>query len=65
MGYTPFVLRRLFNNPKQIRWNKDQQIGQLSFQLYDNFGALFVPDTSTFLTEFNTNYLITLQVSES
>jgi hypothetical protein len=65
MGYTPFVLRRLFNNPKQIRWNKEQQIGQLSFQLYDNFGALFVPDTSTVLNEFNTNYLITLQVSES
>jgi hypothetical protein len=65
MGYTPFVLRRLFNNPKQIRWNKEQQVGQLSFQLYDNTGTLFVPNTSNVLSALSTNYLITLQVSES
>jgi hypothetical protein len=57
MGYTPFYLRRIFNPPKQIQWQTNIPIGNISFQLYDNTGnQLDVDDT--------TNYLMTLQVSE-
>jgi hypothetical protein len=57
MGYTPFYLRRLYNPPKQIQWQTNVPIGNLSFQLYRNDGTLMP-------VNFNTNYLMTLQVSE-
>lgn len=57
MGYTPFYLRRIYNPPKQIQWQTNIPIGNLSFQLYDNTGnQLDVENT--------TNYLMTLQASE-
>jgi len=57
MGYTPFYLRRIFNPPKQIQWQTNIPIGNISFQLFDNTGnQLDVENT--------TNYLMTLQVSE-
>lgn len=37
-GVTPFVLYRQFPYPKQIRWNKDMPIGNLTFTLYDDQG---------------------------
>jgi len=58
MGYTPFVLRRIFSPPKQIRWDPIQPIGNISFQVYTNTGSL-----APF--NFNTQWLMTLQVSES
>jgi len=57
MGYTPFYIRRLYNPPKQIQWQTNVPIGNLSFQLYTNDGALAQIDPAT-------NYLMTLQVSE-
>lgn len=33
MGYQPFVARRLFNFPKQIRWEPNMPIGNLSFEV--------------------------------
>lgn len=65
-GYTAFQQRRLFNPPKQIRWEPNLPIGNLSFQVY---GKLIGADDSELLsdraldTEFN--WLMTLQVSES
>jgi hypothetical protein len=56
MGYTPFVLRRLFNPPKQIKWSNAQPIGNLAFQVYGNDGVLLDGDSS--------QWLMTLQVSE-
>ena len=58
MGYTPFYLRRLFNPPKQIQWQANIPIGNLSFQLYSNDGII-IPVNRT------TQYLMTLQVSEN
>ena len=57
MGYTPFMIRREFNTPKQIKWSANQPIGQVSFQVYDQTGQLakFTPPT---------NWCMTLQVSE-
>ena len=40
-GYKPFVSRRYLNFPKQILWNPNQPIGQLTFQIYSSFGELF------------------------
>jgi hypothetical protein len=58
MGYTPFYLRRIFNPPKQIQWETNIPVGNLSFQLYNDKGVLAgVEDT--------TEYLLTLQVSEN
>ena len=70
MGYLTFSLRRLFNTPKQIRWTGNQPIGQLSFQVYNDTGNLFVPisvyPSNGSLTNVNdTNYRITLQASEN
>lgn len=58
MGYTPFFLRRLYNPPKQIQWQTNVPIGNLSFQLYGNDGNILPVQDST-------NYLMTLQVSEN
>lgn len=58
MGYTPFFLRRLYNPPKQIQWQANIPIGQLFFQLYNNNGQLQQVSTDT-------NYLMTLQMSEN
>ena len=73
MGYRPFVLRRLWNPPKQIRWDNAQPVGQLSFQVYPDpqygyFTAAndlisfrrLAPDQAE-----NFDYLMTLQISES
>ena len=57
MGYEPFVARRLYNPPKQIRWDARQPIGQLGFEVYTDQNAL-APFS------FNSNWLMTLQVSE-
>jgi hypothetical protein len=57
MGYTPFVVRRLYNPPKQIRWDARQPIGQLGFEIYTDQNVL-APFS------FNSNWLMTLQVSE-
>jgi hypothetical protein len=58
MGYTPFYLRRLYNPPKQIQWQTNIPIGNLSLQLYDSTGVLANVNSST-------EYLMTLQISEN
>lgn len=59
MGYTPFYVRRLFNPPKQIKWNNSQPIGNLAFQVYGDDGNLI-----WYSIVFESNWLMTLQVSE-
>jgi hypothetical protein len=59
MGYTAFTARRIFNPPKQIKWDLMPAIGNLSFQAYDDTSALLT------LTSPATNYLLTLQLSEN
>ena len=58
MGYTRFCVRRLYNPPKQIKWDSNLPIGNLGFQVYDDEGTL-LPTSSS-----RTNWLMTLQVSE-
>jgi hypothetical protein len=59
MGYTAFSLRRIYNPPKQIKYDIYPSLGNLSFQLYDNLGKLVA------LSATSTNFLLTLQLSES
>jgi len=65
-GYTAFQQRRLFNPPKQIRWEPNLPIGNLSFQVY---GKLIGVDDSELVSDRELdseyNWLMTLQVSES
>jgi len=68
-GYIPFRQRRLYNPPKQIRWNNEMPIGNLGFQVYgDNGSNLSYLSTNSLNTSFppwnTTNWLMTLQVSE-
>lgn len=58
MGYTPFFLRRLYNPPKQIQWQSNIPVGNLTFQLYRNDGQLQPVNAKT-------NFLMTLQISEN
>jgi hypothetical protein len=59
MGYQPFILRRLYNPPKQIAWESNMPIGQVGFQVFGNDGNL----VSNFLNL--SNWLMTLQISEN
>ena len=58
MGYTRFVRRRLYNPPKQIKWQPNQPMGNLSFQVYGDDGDLVTADL------LDSNWLMTLQLSE-
>lgn len=60
MGYEMFQLRRLYNPPKQIKWDSNQPIGNLAFQVYDQDGELM----SLYDADKESNWLMTLQVSE-
>lgn len=59
MGYEPFVRRRIFNPPKQIKWDNSIPVGNLVFQVYDDDGSL-LPQS-----EAKTQWLMTLQLSEN
>jgi hypothetical protein len=60
MGYTRFAARRIFNPPKQIKWDNTIPIGNLRFQVYSDAGVLLSPPMNTV-----NNWLMTLQVSEN
>jgi hypothetical protein len=61
MGYQYFTRRRLFNPPKQIKWDTNLPLGNLVFQVYDDTGAqLEVTDPS-----YTSEWYMTLQLSEN
>jgi len=63
MGYEAFVVRRLYNPPKQIAWENNMPIGQLSFQVLGTGYA----GSSGILSNLSisSNWLMTLQISEN
>jgi hypothetical protein len=65
MGYTPFVLRRTFSPPKQIRWSPQQVLGNITFQVYTNTGILVDAAFGIGPANDRSNWLMTLQVSEN
>jgi hypothetical protein len=62
-GYTAFQQRRLYNPPKQIRWEPNLPIGNLGFQVYGKVPGRFSLE-SELLSETKFDFLMTLQVSE-
>jgi hypothetical protein len=67
-GYLPFVSRRYLNFPKQIKWDTQQPIGQLSLQIYRADGVILrvSPNNSesTLLAFGGLEYSLGLLVSE-
>lgn len=59
MGYKPFVRRRIFNPPKQIKWDNNLPVGNLTFQVYDQSGSQLPASDS------KSNWLMTLQLTEN
>jgi hypothetical protein len=59
MGYTRFSRRRIYNPPKQIKWDNNLPVGNLRFQVYDQQGNLVT------LTDDDTQWRLTLQLSEN
>jgi hypothetical protein len=62
-GYTPFLQRRVLPYPKQILWNANQPIGQVSFNCYDDRGRLI--DTSKFTPNGNFQFQMSMLLSEN
>jgi len=59
MGYQPFKCRRLFSPPKQIRWEPNLPIGNLSFEVWSG-----VAGEISQLSGTDFNFQLTIQVSE-
>lgn len=68
-GTQPFVIYHDYAHPKQINWTPNQPVGQLTFQVYDDTGALLseVVSASSFTGAIATggDWSMTLQVSEN
>ena len=66
-GTRPFVIYRQFQNPKEIRWNKQQPIGQVTFEVYDdkgrNLADLF--GTTSYGNVYSADWNMTMLVSEN
>jgi hypothetical protein len=57
-GYLPFKRRRLYNPPKQIKWEQNLNLGNLRWSVYAPNGNLATT------SDIDTNWLMTLQLSE-
>lgn len=68
MGYTAFDLRRTFSPPKQIKWEQNLPIGNLTFEVYGDDGLPATKMTGVYDEDDNdyasSSWLMTLQVSE-
>lgn len=67
MGYEKFVLRRLYNPPKQIKWEQNFPVGNLTFQVFDPDGEIVSyedANPNVVNTAQDSNWLMTLQLSE-
>jgi hypothetical protein len=64
MGYEKFVIRRLFNPPKQIKWDTNLPLGNLIFNVYDDQGTQ-LKDLSPGGQGQTSEWLMTLQLSEN
>lgn len=62
MGYKPFSRRRLFNPPKQIKWENISSVGQIGFQVYDQVGNLLTFNPPSGVR--HNNWRMTLQLAE-
>lgn len=69
-GTYPFTIYRQFSTPKYIEWNKDMPIANLTFEVYDDTGALLSGNNFEVVTGVAApdyllpNWRMTLLVSE-
>jgi hypothetical protein len=69
-GYSPFKSRRYLSYPKQIKWDTQQPLGQLKFELYNagafDFinGKVITPQIVVVPDNFGLEFQMTLLVSE-
>ena len=61
MGYERYCRRRIFNPPKQIKWEQNLPVSNLTFACYDPEGNLLQDQGAA---TSMTNWLMTLQLSE-
>ena len=67
MGYTKFCSRRIFNPPKQIKWEQNYPVGSLTFQVFGDDGEIISyqdPSNGKPANPDQSNWLMTLQLSE-
>ncbi len=65
MGYKQFKRRRLFNPPKQIKWEQNVPVGNLGFTIYaDNQEIPVALDATGNPTDSTSQWLMTIQLSE-
>lgn len=64
-GYSPFFLRRIFNPPKQIKWDARQPVGNITFQVYGDNGQLIEQEPQIGNGTDYSEWLMTLQISEN
>ena len=68
MGYKPFCRRKLYNPPKQIRWEQNIPVGSLAFTAYARSAIGSAPGGYPYAqlsTSTDTNWDMTLQLSEN
>jgi hypothetical protein len=63
-GYLPFVQRRYLNYPKQVKWDTQQPLGQLNFQLFDRQGSIIQVPANASDGKGGLEWSMTLLVSE-
>jgi hypothetical protein len=61
-GYQRFVARRALPFPKQIRWESNMPVGQISFKVYSSQGTLLLPSQTQ---NGELEWSMTLLVSEN
>jgi hypothetical protein len=67
-GSSPCLIYRQFQNPKEIRWSKNQPIGQVTFEVYDDKGRCLADlfgATSPYQSPQSANWNMTMLVSEN
>jgi hypothetical protein len=69
-GSRPAMIYRQFSNPKEIRWSKNQPVGQVTFEVYDDKGRcladLFPAGGAGYYSSNQTaNWNMTMLVSEN
>jgi hypothetical protein len=57
-GYQPFVARRILPFPKQVRWEGNQPLGQLTFRVIDSTGEPVFLDFPQSQMEWNMCLLV-------
>jgi hypothetical protein len=66
-GTRPFTIYRQFQTPKEIRWNKQQPIGQCTFEVFDDQGRSLADTWGTNIVDIGTaaDWNMSLLVTEN